>query len=57
MCVSEEEEDDEGEKMRWFCKWRRERKKEAKLEIIKILNARVTIIVYICTVIVALVHL
>ena len=26
--VSEEEEDNEGEKMRWFCRWRRERKKE-----------------------------
>ena len=28
VCVSEEEEDDEEEQMRWFCRWRRERKKE-----------------------------
>ena len=26
--VLEEEEDDEGEKMRWFCRWRREKKKD-----------------------------
>ena len=57
MCISEEEEDDEGEKMRWFCKWRRERKKEAKLEIIKILICKATVNVYICIVTVALLHL
>ena len=57
MCISEEEEDDEGEKMRWFCKWRRERKKEAKLEIIKILVCKGTVTVHICTVTVVLLHL
>ena len=36
---------------------KRERKKGAKLEIIKILNARAAITVHICTVIVAIVHL
>ena len=53
MCVSEEEEDDEGEKMRWFCRWRRERKKEEKLEIIKILTCKATVNVYIYTVTIA----
>ena len=49
VCVSEEEEDDEGEKMRWFCRWRREReKKGAKLEIIKIMYRRATVIVQLC---------
>jgi len=31
VCVSEEEEDDEGEKMRWFCRWRREIKKRNEM--------------------------
>ena len=57
VCVSMEEEDDEGEKMRLFCRWRRERKKGANLEIIKIMYRRATITVHICTVTVALVHL
>ena len=31
VCVLEEEEDDEGQKMCWFCRWRRERKKRSKI--------------------------
>ena len=56
-CVSQrKKEDDEGENV-LVCRWRRERKKGAKLEIIKILNARTTVTVHICMVTVALVHL
>ena len=33
-------------KRRWLCRWRRERKKGAKLEIIKIMYRRATVIVY-----------
>ena len=42
---------------RWFCRWRREREKRSKLEIIKIMYRRATVTVHICTVTVALVHL
>ena len=42
---------------RWFCRWRRERKKRSKLEIIKIMYRRATVTVHICTVTVAFVHL
>ena len=46
------------ERMRYFCRWRREREREkgAKLEIIKILNVRAIITVHICTVTVAIAH-
>ena len=49
-------EDDEGENA-LVLQMENRLKKRSKLEIIKILNARATIIVHICTVIVALVHL
>ena len=55
--VSEEEEDDEGEKMRWFCKWRRKKKKWAKCEINKILVCKATVIVHICMVTIAFLHI
>ena len=37
----------------WLCRWRRERKKRAKLEIIIIIYRRATVIVYICMVTIA----
>ena len=37
----------------WLCRWRRERKKGAKLKIITIMYRRATVTVHICTVIVA----
>ena len=36
--------------MSWFCRRRRERKKEAKWEINKIIGYTATVTVYICTV-------
>ena len=54
LCVSKEEEDDEGEKKSVLvCRWRRERKKGAKCEINKIIVYTAIVIVYICTVTVA----
>ena len=57
VCVPKEEENDEGEKMRWFCRWRRERKKGAKCEINKILVCKTTVIMHICMVTVALLYI
>ena len=42
----------ERRSMSWFCRWRRERKKEAKWEINKITGYSATVIVYICMVII-----
>ena len=54
LCVSKEEEDDEGEKKSVLvCRWRRERKKGATCEINKIIVYTAIIIVYICTAAVA----
>ena len=42
----------ERRSMSWFCRWRRERKKEAKWEINKITGYSATVTVYICMVII-----
>ena len=55
VCASKQEADDEG--VGFADKEEREKKKGANLEIIKIMYRRATVIVHICMVTVALVHL
>ena len=43
----------ERRSLSWFCRWRRKRERKAKCEINKIIVYTATLIVSICTVIVA----